>query len=90
MPTLTRVFSHQEARTMTAVTRKGATVYVAGSHGDTYELQQITYPDTGEISYTCTCIDYTGTRNGQPFRQSKLDTRQQCKHAPIAANVLNR
>lgn len=80
MPTLTKVLSHQDAKTMTAFTRKGNVVYFAGSKGDTYELEPVINSNTGEIVFTCSCPDYTGSNKGVQFRASKFDLGESCKH----------
>lgn len=87
---LTTVISKQQARTMVPVTRRGSIWYIAGSRGDTYEVEPFVYLDTGEISFSCSCTDYTGAKDGKSFRRSKYDTRQTCKHGRLVSELLGK
>lgn len=85
MPTLVKVTTHQDAKTMVAFTRRGDTIYFAGSKGDTYEIRPVINGNTGEIVFTCSCPDYTGIgANGVQFRASKLTLGESCKHVRAA------
>lgn len=81
---LTSIITKQQARTMVAVTRKGDTQYIAGSKGITYPVTRFVDSLTGQISYECTCVDYTGCKDGNQFRPSKRSYLELCKHGKVA------